>query len=254
MSMTDSMAYVQTLELPAVLRGMEGLEAAAPEFGDQHEAMAVGSQLAEFSERVSAAQRAAVADCLLLAQLAANKATEQSPDLMAWYRKYVDVLQGIGWTVQGMNLEDQQASATDLSVHNAIIPVLAAMLGPVGMAASLVVKVLEGLQEMDRSTPWITLFSRSSQHASGAKFQLGFVDTGSAGDGIDLQVRLVAVAVDTTGTITQVLFFKLAGQDARIKAGQTQLGIVGARLEAIKSAVAERVNPFLAGNIAKIEL
>jgi len=152
-----------------------------------------------------------------------------------------------------MNLEDQQASATDLHVHNAIIPVLAAMLGPAGMAASLVVQVLEGLQEIDRSTPWITLFSRSSQHATGAKFQLGFVDTGE-GDGIDLQVRLVAVAIDTTGTITQVLFFKLTSQDARIKAGQTQLGIVGARLDAIKSAVAERVNPFLAGNIAKIEL
>lgn len=99
MSTTDVMRYVQTLELPAVLRGMEGLEAAVPEFTDQHEAIAIGSQLAEFSENVSPAQRAAVADCLLLAQLAANKATEQSPDLMNWYRKYVDVLQGIGWTV-----------------------------------------------------------------------------------------------------------------------------------------------------------
>lgn len=253
MNSTETMHYVQTLELPTVLRGMEGLEAAVPEFTDQREAIAIGSQLAEFSERVSPAQRAAVADCLLLAQLASNKATEQSPDLMIWYRKYVDVLQGIGWTVQGMNLEDQHASAIDLHVHNAIIPVLSAMLGPAVMAASLVVKVLEGLQEMDRSTPWITLFSRSSQHASGAKFQLGFVDTG-AGDGIDLQVRLVAVAIDTTGTITQVLFFKLSGQDARIKAGQTQLGIVGGRLEAIRSAVADRVNPFLASNLAKIEL
>lgn len=253
MTTTDAVHYVQTLELPAVLRGMEGLEAAAPEFTDRQEAVAIGSQLAEFSERVSAAQRAAVADCLLLAQLAANKAAEQSPDLMTWYRKYVDVLQGIGWTVQGMNLEEQHASAIDLHVHNAIIPVLSAMLGPAIMASSLVVKLLEGLQEMDRSTPWIALFSRSSQHASGAKFQLGFVDAG-AGEGIDLQVRLVAVVIDATGTITQVLFFKLAGQDARIKAGQTQLGIVGARLEAIKSAVAERVNPFLASNIAKIEL
>lgn len=253
MNTTETMRYVQTLELPAALRGMDGLEAAVPEFTQQQEAIAIGSQLAEFSERVSPAQRAAVSDCLLLAQLAANKATEQAPDLMTWYRKYVDVLQGIGWTVQGMNLEEQQASATDLNVHNAIIPVLAAMLGPAGMAASLVVKVLEGLQQMDSSTPWITLFSRSSQHASGAKFQLGFVDAG-AGEGIDLQVRLVAVAIDSTGTITQVLFFKLGSQDARIKAGQTQLGIVGSRLDAIKAAVADRVSPFVAANIAKIDL
>ena len=252
MSTANAMHYLQTVELP-VLGGMEGLEAAVPQFTDQQAAIAIGSQLAEFSERVPAAERAAVADCLLLAQLAANKATEQSPDLMAWYRKYVEVLQGIGWTVQGMNLEEQQVGASEANVHDTIVPVLTAMLGPAGMATSMVVKVLEGLKETDRSAPWITLFSRASQHASGAKFQLGFVDAGS-GDAPDLGVRLVAAAVDAKGTVTQVLFFKCTGQHAHLKTGQTQLSIVRTRLDAIKSAVADRVNPFLASNIAKIEL
>jgi hypothetical protein len=172
---------------------------------------------------------------------------------MAWYRKYLDVLQGVGWTVQGMNLEEQQVGASEAGVHNAIIPVLTAMLGPAGMATSMVVKVLEGLQETDRSTPWVTLFSRASQHASGAKFQLGFVDA-SSGDAPDLGVRLVAAAIDAKGTVTQVLFFKCTGQQAHLKTGQTQLSIVRTRLDAIKSAVADRVNPFLASNIAKIDL
>ena len=48
----------------AVLGSMEGLEAAVPQFTDQQAAIAIGSQLAEFSERVPAAERAAVADCL----------------------------------------------------------------------------------------------------------------------------------------------------------------------------------------------
>jgi hypothetical protein len=249
----DAIHYAQALELPAALRGMEGLESAVPEFTDKKEAVAIGSQLAEFSERVSPAQRAAVADCLLLAQLAANKATEQSPDLMAWYRKYVEVLQGIGWTVQAMNLDEQHVSGADTHLNKAIIPVLTSMLGPAGMAASLVVQVLEGLQEMDRNTPWITLFSRASQHASGAKFQLGFVDAGTD-DALDLRVRLVTAAIDIAGTLTQVLFFKFTSQHARLKTGHTQLGIAGTRLNAIQPAVADRVGPFLASNIAKIEL
>ena len=32
MNTTETMRYVQTLELPAALRGMDGLEAAVPEF------------------------------------------------------------------------------------------------------------------------------------------------------------------------------------------------------------------------------
>jgi hypothetical protein len=252
-STTDAKRYVEALDLPAVLRGMEGLESAAPEFTDKHEAVAIGSQLAEFSERVSPAQRAAVADCLLLAQLAANKATEQSSDVMAWYAKYVEVLQNIGWTVQGMNLEDQAIRSIDTHVHNAIIPVLTAMLAPAVKAASLVVKVLEGLQEIDRSSPWITLFSRASQHASGSKFQLGFVDAGPGGVS-DVQVQLVASAVNTEGSITQVLFFKLAGHSAKLLIGETKLAIASTRLDAIKGPVSARVEPFLATSIASIDI
>src|SRR5512137_1437370 len=107
MSTPAAREFVLSLALPEPAPQLEGVAAAPVTFSDEKEAVAVGTQVAEFSDQVTPAQRASVADCLLLAQLAANKATAQQPDLMAWYRKYVEVLQGVGWTVQSMSLEEK---------------------------------------------------------------------------------------------------------------------------------------------------
>jgi len=116
-----------------------------------------------------------------------------------------------------------------------------------------VVSVLKGLQEMDQDSPWITVFDRASQHASGAKFQFGFVDA-DPGDASAISIKLLALAIDARRTITQVLFFKFSRDDARLKTAEGQLGIQGARLDGIRDAVAQRVQPFLEDNIRTIDL
>ena len=244
--------FIQSIDLPPTPPAFDS----APEpatFGTQPEAAGVGSQITEFSANVTPAQRSAVADCLLLAQLAANKATAGNPDQMAWYRKYIEVLQTVGWTTESMDFETRQVVNTNLSVHQEIIPVLTAALGPAVAAASMIISVLTGLQNMNKSTPWITLFDRASQKASGATFQLGYVDAGS-GDGASIHVKLVAVSLDAKNTITQVLFFKFSDAKATLRTASGQLGIVGARLDAIKDTVASRVLPFVEDTVAHIDI
>lgn len=251
----DPLQYVRELALPeARHRVTRGGEApAAPAFGSGQEVAAVGAQLAEFHTSVRPDQRAAVADCLLLAQLAANKATAGSGDVMAWYAKYVEVLQNVGWTTRSMEFKDTAVGDDNAGVHQAIVPVLTAALGGAALAAgSLVISVLKGLQEMDSASPWITIFDRSSTHVGGAKFQLGSVDADDAAATVN--VRLVALAIEASKEITQVLFFKLASEHARLRAAEGQLDIGYERLETIQAAVAARVQPFLLDNIGKIDL
>lgn len=246
--------YVQSLELPEPPPQLESVETAEPvSFGPDREAAVIGAQVAEFSPKISAEHKALVSDCLLLAQLAANRANATSPDLMAWYRSYVQVLQGIGWNVQAMEMEEKQVSDTDGGVHQAILPVLTAMLGPAAAGISLVVSVLRGLQEMDKGNPWITVFNRASQHASGAKLQFGFVDT-EPGDPSAVSVKLLALAIDAKRTITQVLFFKVSQNEAKLKKADGRLGISTERLNGIAAAVAGKVQPFLVDNISKIDV
>lgn len=246
--------YVQGLQLPEPPPQLESVDAPAPvHFGPDQEAVVVGAQVAEFSQQVIAAHKALIADCLLLAQLAANKANAASPDLIAWYRSYVEVLQGIGWNVQSMEMEQKQVSDMDGGVHQAILPVLTAMLGPAVAGVSMVVSVLRGLQEMDKNNPWITVFNRASQHARGAKLQFGFVDTDPA-DPSAISVKLLAVALDAKKEITQVLFFKLSKSEATLRKAEGQLGITAARLNSIGAAVVAKVQPFLVDNISKIDV
>ena len=83
-------ARVMSLDLPEP----EASEfESAPDFSIQRQAVAVGSQLTEFTPAVSTGTRSAISNSLLLAQLAANQAADE----FAWYGKYSEVLQHIGW-------------------------------------------------------------------------------------------------------------------------------------------------------------
>ncbi|NHK98460.1 MULTISPECIES: hypothetical protein [Rubrivivax] len=249
----DPVQYVRALALPEIERRVTRSGASVPEFGSGQEVVAVGAQLAEFRPVVKPAQRSAVADCLLLAQLAANKASNGNPDVMAWYTKYVEVLQNVGWTTRSMEFHDTAVGDDNAGVHQAILPVLTAALGGAAVAAtSLVVSVLKGLKEMDAGSPWITIFDRSSMHVGGAKFQLGSVDADEAAGTVN--VRLAALAIEARRQITQVLFFKLASEHARLRAAQAHFDIGFERLLAVQPAVAARVQPFLLDNIGKVEL
>ena len=249
----SDIAYVQGLDLPDTPQ-LEALTEAAEtiKFTDGQEAVAVGAQLAEFSTAVPAAQRAVVADCLLLAQLAANKATSMNDDLKAWYDQYLGVLQKLGWLQTSMDFKATEVDDLDAGVHQAILPVLTALLGPAVTAASMVIDVLKGLEEMDKDNPWITLFDRASSHASGAKFQMGFVDADSGG--ATVSVQLVALAIDAKRRITQVLFFRFSSDHAKLSVAKGELSVNADRLQALGPVVAERVAPFIAENVQKIDI
>jgi hypothetical protein len=249
----SEIAFVQDLDLPDTPQ-LEALTQAAEtlSFTGGQEAVAVGAQLAEFSTAVPPEQRAVVADCLLLAQLAANKATSMNDDLKAWYDQYLGVLQKLGWLQTAMDFKATEVDDLDAGVHQAILPVLTALLGPAAAAASVVIEVLKGLQEMDKDNPWITVFDRASSHASGAKFQMGFVDADSTG--ATVSVQLVALAIDARRRITQVLFFRFSSDHARLSVAKGELSVTAERLQALRPVVAERVAPFIAENVQKIDI
>lgn len=241
--------YVLSLALPEAGPAFE--TARTFEFSERQEAVAVGAQLAEFTDAVPAEVRGAIADSILLAQLAANKAAGESQDVFRWYDKYVEVLQNLGWQIRDVDFQTQTVSDQNAGMHKAIAPVLMAMLGPQAAAASIVLAVLNGLEEMDSSTPWITLFDRASQHARGAKFQVSYVDADAHGHP---EITLLSVGIRANRTITQVLFFKFSAQDAELKKAAGKMAVSMQRLNSARDAIAERVQPFIADFVKNVEI
>jgi hypothetical protein len=244
--------FLRTLPLPDVPPQYESLDAVPVSFSDQRQAVAIGSQLAEFTPAVSPETRNAVANTLLLAQLAANKAASQTTDIFAWYNTFTAVLGSIGWQSQGIEFQVHTITDRDLDVHKAIIPVIAAMLGPAVAAASLVVEILKGLQSMNSSSPWITLFSSQSKHLTGAKFQLTYVDADQPGG--DPKISLVCFTIKADGAIDQVLFFKFTSQMVELKKGSSSLSVTTQRLNTDKDAIGARVNAYITSNVQNIAI
>ncbi|MFL5333273.1 MAG: hypothetical protein ACJ8H8_08845 [Geminicoccaceae bacterium] len=195
--------------------------------------------------------RGIVADSILLAQLAADKAAAKSPDVFRWYDKYVEVLQHIGWQLRDVEFQSQPLSDGAAGMHKAIIPVIATMLGPQAAASSVVLAVLKGLRDVDQSTPWIALFDRAGRHGHGAKFQVGFVDANEQGEP---EVMLACFGINASESVTQVLFFKCTAQDAELKKATGRMAVSLARLQSSKDAIADRVSPFVSDYVAKLDI
>jgi hypothetical protein len=243
--------YVLGIALPEAPAGPAFESTRAPIFSNQKQAVAIGGQIAEFTETVAPDLRTAISDGILLAQLAANRATGGVGDVLEWYNKYVEVLQNIGWQIKDFDFRRQQVDNQQLDMHEAIIPVITAMLGPQVAAASIVISIFQGLRQMDKSRPWITLFDQASQHADGAKFQVGYVDADANGQP---QISLLCFGIKAQRTITQVLFFKSSEESAEIKKAEAKLAVSLERLNSAKDALADRVTPFVSDFIKNVEI
>ena len=250
-------AYLSRVSLPEppdvfVTRG-SGPSLPQPDFTTSDpQAIAVGSQIAEFSADISPDLRAAISNSFLLAQLAANRHTDDNPGQKnAWYERYLEVLANVGWVVETEQESTRRIQGDSTEVHRAIIPVLTSILGTAVAATTVITTILEGLAQMDQDTPWITLFDRSSQRASANQFQLSRA-------ALDLDGRpRISVAcfdLDANRSITQVLFFKISSSGATLSQFGAQLGINEPVFNSVSSVVEQKVKDYVTSYVADIPI
>jgi hypothetical protein len=249
---SSEVEYIKALSLPtARSRGPADL-AKPPSFTTERQALAIAGQIAEFSPAIGPELRGDLSNCLLLAQLAADKAAgNPAQDVQTWYRTYSSVLKQTGWVVGEGDFQEQAVNADGAFVHKAIIPVVAAFLGPAVSAVSIVLQLLNSLSAMQQNQPWITLFQSESQTLNGAKMQISLVDTNTHGDP---EVSLLSVGIEASQRITQVLFFKISRQSTRLKKASGSMTMSPAMLARIRDAVQTKVEQHVFDNIANIDI
>jgi hypothetical protein len=249
--MSDTVAYIASLELPsAPRRGLEGVTQ-PPAFESVAQALTVGSQMAEFSNKVPQPIRAAVSNGLLLGQLAADKATAGNADPVARFNAFGSVMNKIGWQSTLSELDEQTISDKNAALHEAIIPIVTAVFGPSVAATSIILAVLKGLKSMDQDAPWITVFQQKSNKVSATNFGLSYVD---AGEGGGATLKTAYFSLQGAQILTQVLFFKFASSDATMKSGQCQMTLSAETIKTSGDALAQKVAPFILDNIKNIEI
>jgi hypothetical protein len=250
-------AYIEGVELPAVRTpaGTE-LEAPLPAIPEYQtgipQVITIGSQIAEFAANVPADLRPDVANSFLLAQLAADRWVETHPSSeKTWYNAYLAVLKNCGWVVEGDESSLRTVSGTGAKVHQEIVGVLTLALGPAVGAASLILGVLNGLKAMEKDQPFFTIFDRASQRAEARLFQISYV---AVGPDKSPRINLAAYNLEASASATQVLFFKLASSDARLRSFGSSLSINAPIFAAVRQAIFDKVKDRVIGNVTSIEI
>ena len=177
-----------------------------------------GTNLVEFDGEVDAELRTAVALSLLAAQrVASNDVVVATPD--QWLERHNTVLTNLNWMLEGGGSVEQRFDKVDVKVHDAIIPFLTAVLGGATGAAPLIVTALKQLQQVNKDSPWITLFDTESRRFEVSEFQF----TRVAVEEDRVVMKLAAARFDASYGRTQVLFFKITKQSAKFELANSSM-------------------------------
>jgi len=237
----NARAYVIGAEIPEP-RGARGAgdnaDVMAALETTKQQAAVVASEVVAFAPGVSGTFRQDLVNSTLLAQLVAKQKVPDSRQIFDWYDAYFDALANIGWSVAARDFAIWNQQGQDLDVHKAIIAVLATVLGPAVTALAIVTSTLDALQSMEPDSPWITLFSRESQHAEQAHFQVTAVSVGDDGQPF---VTLAAFSVQANATTTQVLFFRWRASNAVLRHCSSKVSIDEGVAAAIRGPLRDKV-------------
>jgi hypothetical protein len=249
----DAHRFVEAIDLSGIPRPpiAQGAGAAASTIFDgvRQQAQVVGSGLLSFATGVTSEMRQAISDSALLAQLHANKQTAPGADPRAWFDAYLDVLANVGWVMQGLAWNDYSTKGVAAEVDEHIIEVLQAALGPGAAALAIVDAAIKALKGMQPDTSWLQIFSRESEHAQMARFQIGLVQPGEADD---LRIDLLACLIKANKTLTQVLFFKFRKASASFEANSAAASLNKVSVAALQPAIQSKVLAYQAHYVSSV--
>jgi hypothetical protein len=247
-----SRAFVRSAALPPPPRRTRSAgDDAADEalVAGKAQAAVVGSELVSFATNVAPQWRQDLINCSLFAQLWAKAEVADSTRIFDWYDAYFGALQQLGWMVQDQGFSVYVETSQNFSAHEAILKVAEALLMPAAGSLTLVKTALDALSSMDRDSPFLTLFSRESQQASAARFQISLAEQSADGG---LTVALMAFGLEAKTTLTQVLFFKSLASQATLRHCSGRVSIDTPLLEALRPDLSDQLKEHARSFIRKL--
>lgn len=180
--------------------------------------LVTGSNLVQFPTAASGALKSSVALSLLLAQrVAATDTAIVTPQ--QWIDRHNVVLTNLNWMSEGGGLVDSTFKNINVAVHQAIIPFLTAAFGGAIAAGALIITALKQLAEMDKTSPWITLFDRQSRRFNVTEYMFTVVDIQAD----VVKLNMASARLDARFGTTQVLFFQGNDPGRRLPIRQRQI-------------------------------
>jgi len=159
------------------------------------------------------------------------------------------VLSHIGFVVQDMQLAEYTEGGETFEAHEAIIDIAKAVLG--GAAGlPLVIKTLESLRDMNKDSPWLTIFHRQSRSANTARFQVSLAE----GDATGSLLTMIAFGISAKAQVTQVLFFKFKKNESTLHSQSGKLSVNDGVLASVREDIAAKIKKFTSEFVAGLDV
>lgn len=246
--------YIHALDLTGTPRSLlaqdAATEASAVFEAAKNQAQVVGAELLAFQEGVPVDVRESIANSTLLAQLVANKDTDAETDPIQWFRKFATVLANTGWNSEEGGWTDYSAAGAAADVHQKVLELLPVLLGPAPGALAVLTAALTALRGMNSESSWIKIFSRETQRAKLARFQVGLVDATPTGTP---RLALLACLVKSESTLTRVLFFKYKAENASFEASTNKLFIDRSTLNDLAQPIRLKLRAYQSDYLSSIQ-
>lgn len=125
--------------------------------------------LVSFVSSLTGEQKQDVLDSSLLAQLAANKKYDRENDTDKWYKEYTNVMQMLGWVMQGFKFGRYKSSAASFSLSQVTLEILSAL---VGGEAEIVNVMKATISALAKSPEGLNLFESGGIQGKNGNFQI----------------------------------------------------------------------------------
>lgn len=220
--------------------------------GDGSQGVVVDSNLLTYAEGTPVETKNLVASWMLFAQRAANALVPGKEDPAAWVTAYYKVLEDSGWVIRNKDEGWTTENVFGSQVHHNILAFATAVLGPGAAALVIVTAAIKSLDDMNKNSPWITLFDRRGRTAKTVGFSVANCTQKGASEGPALDC--VDFTIDAKQVLTKVLFFEFTQQSAEMQRRKMVLELSTDAMATYGPAIKSRVDKDVLTSIAAFQL
>jgi hypothetical protein len=202
-----------------------------------------------FVSGVSASERTDILFSVQLAQRAADAACDRFAQTRAWYSKYHEVLEAIGWVTEQFAFVAHGQNEGDFTMNTAALSVITAIAtGSQLQAIASSISALEKLAEGNRA---ITLFDFHAVSALSGNFQIGAVQRDPTGA---LSMALGAFYFRSTEQRRNFLFWRWGRNNVNFWTAAQKMTFNSTIYDKVREAVEQKLGKQALDFIARLDI
>ncbi|MES2651980.1 MAG: hypothetical protein V4663_09575 [Bacteroidota bacterium] len=206
LALHDFIAATELGAFPGFYPSFKGAEMESVS-GEIEQSFLNAKSLVSFASGINGQNKQDVLDSTLFAQLAANKKFPGDDQIISWYTYFIEVMNKIGWVIEGAEFSRFNSSHALFEIENVIIDILTSALG--GNYVTIISKTLGALKELGSKDGKIKAFEKNTHSLKKGAFQIGLATEENGLAALTLGTFLIS----TNTEIKTILFFK-SSQDS----------------------------------------